>query len=162
MSAWLGLDPGLSKCGLVLSDEGSGTVLAAGVLAPDGCLAQIQSWQNGAGLEAVVLGNGTGSKHWQQQLSALGLRVQVIPEAGTTLAARARYWQLEPPRGWRRLLPEGMRLPPRDYDDVVAQLLLERHWGTTLKRDPGLTVLCLLYTSPSPRDLSTSRMPSSA
>ena len=26
----------------------------------------------------------------------------------------------------------------------------------------GLFVLCLLYTSPSPRDLSTSRMPSSA
>ena len=25
-----------------------------------------------------------------------------------------------------------------------------------------LTTLCLLYTSPSPRDLSTSRMPSSA
>ena len=25
-----------------------------------------------------------------------------------------------------------------------------------------LTVICLLYTSPSPRDLSTSRMPSSA
>ena len=29
-------------------------------------------------------------------------------------------------------------------------------------RKPGLTVTCLLYTSPSPRDLSTSRMPSSA
>ena len=28
----------------------------------------------------------------------------------------------------------------------------------TLERNPG----CLLYTSPSPRDLSTSRMPSSA
>ena len=27
---------------------------------------------------------------------------------------------------------------------------------------PGITGLCLLYTSPSPRDLSTSRMPSSA
>ena len=26
----------------------------------------------------------------------------------------------------------------------------------------GLNVICLLYTSPSPRDLSTSRMPSSA
>ena len=26
----------------------------------------------------------------------------------------------------------------------------------------GLSMICLLYTSPSPRDLSTSRMPSSA
>ena len=29
-------------------------------------------------------------------------------------------------------------------------------------RDPGRDYICLLYTSPSPRDLSTSRMPSSA
>ena len=28
--------------------------------------------------------------------------------------------------------------------------------------EPGLYLCCLLYTSPSPRDLSTSRMPSSA
>ena len=28
--------------------------------------------------------------------------------------------------------------------------------------DTGLRISCLLYTSPSPRDLSTSRMPSSA
>ena len=31
-----------------------------------------------------------------------------------------------------------------------------------LDRDSGLYQSCLLYTSPSPRDLSTSRMPSSA
>ena len=29
-------------------------------------------------------------------------------------------------------------------------------------RMPGMDGICLLYTSPSPRDLSTSRMPSSA
>ena len=31
-----------------------------------------------------------------------------------------------------------------------------------LRPDETLIALCLLYTSPSPRDLSTSRMPSSA
>ena len=31
-----------------------------------------------------------------------------------------------------------------------------------LKRVPEEDIVCLLYTSPSPRDLSTSRMPSSA
>ena len=34
-------------------------------------------------------------------------------------------------------------------------------WAVSL-RDVGLFGFCLLYTSPSPRDLSTSRMPSSA
>ena len=33
---------------------------------------------------------------------------------------------------------------------------------TMLGRTPGNISACLLYTSPSPRDLSTSRMPSSA
>ena len=42
----------------------------------------------------------------------------------------------------------------------ITQLVLTHHmWHKAL--DDGLQV-CLLYTSPSPRDLSTSRMPSSA
>jgi hypothetical protein len=57
-----------------------------------------------------------------------------VDERGTTLEARRRYWQLFPPRGWRRLLPQGLRQPPRDWDDVVAQLLLERRLGRTLIR----------------------------
>ena len=138
---WIGLDPGRSKCGLVRSEQTTGQIEVAAVLSPEECFKQIAIWRERPGLEGVVLGDGTGSKHWQRQLNDLGLAIQVIPEAGTTLAARARYWQLEPPRGWRRMLPEGLRLPPRDYDDVVAQLLLERHWGTELRRVPGLVVL---------------------
>ena len=34
--------------------------------------------------------------------------------------------------------------------------------GSMVKDYPDLQKICLLYTSPSPRDLSTSRMPSSA
>ena len=34
--------------------------------------------------------------------------------------------------------------------------------GSVRSLDYGMDILCLLYTSPSPRDLSTSRMPSSA
>jgi len=34
--------------------------------------------------------------------------------------------------------------------------------GHLRTRTAGLFIICLLYTSPSPRDLSTSRMPSSA
>ena len=38
----------------------------------------------------------------------------------------------------------------------------EKHWLDSLNMDRELNLPCLLYTSPSPRDLSTSRMPSSA
>ena len=42
--------------------------------------------------------------------------------------------------------------------EIRANLPKYANWPTF----PQLWVACLLYTSPSPRDLSTSRMPSSA
>ena len=50
----------------------------------------------------------------------------------------------------------------RDWasDDPAQAALLEQCLEVTEQR--GLGRVCLLYTSPSPRDLSTSRMPSSA
>ena len=134
MSGLVAIDPGRSKCGLVLCDGAGQELMAAGVLPAQACLDQIQRWSVAELCHTVLLGNGTGSALWRQQLAPLPLTLILVPEAGTTLAARRRYWQLEPPRGWRRLLPEGLRLPPRDIDDVVAQLLLERHLQRPLQR----------------------------
>ena len=47
------------------------------------------------------------------------------------------------------------------YQDVL-ELLQERGYIMNLRVDGANLYTCLLYTSPSPRDLSTSRMPSSA
>ena len=44
--------------------------------------------------------------------------------------------------------------------DLLLRLVSDRLDSTAQRVDHDLT--CLLYTSPSPRDLSTSRMPSSA
>ena len=44
---------------------------------------------------------------------------------------------------------------------VVITVYGDRSFTFTMKTPPA-SYLCLLYTSPSPRDLSTSRMPSSA
>eukprot|EP00829_Urostomides_striatus_P009995 TRINITY_DN2261_c0_g1_i7.p2 TRINITY_DN2261_c0_g1~~TRINITY_DN2261_c0_g1_i7.p2 ORF type:complete len:136 (-),score=4.37 TRINITY_DN2261_c0_g1_i7:12-419(-) len=46
---------------------------------------------------------------------------------------------------------------------VLHRLLVPRHPPYALRiLPPHVLCVCLLYTSPSPRDLSTSRMPSSA
>ena len=134
---WLaGLDPGRSKCGLVLALPQQRQILAAAVLPPPACLERLRQWQE-RGLQRILLGDGTHSRHWQALLQELGLAVQLVDERGTTLAARDRYWQLHPPRGWQRLIPNGLRLPPRDIDDVVAQLLLERQLGVPLRIAPS-------------------------
>jgi len=132
------LDPGRSKCGLVRTDPQRRRIVEALVLPPGPCREQLLAWHRDLKLAVVVLGDGTGSRRWQEWLAGEGeLPVLLVDEHGSTLAARRRYWQLEPPQGWRRLLPEGMRQPPRDWDDVVAQLLLERWLGQPLERAAG-------------------------
>ena len=53
----------------------------------------------------------------------------------------------------------------KSYAKIIAEPL-EKGYGLTLgnslRRILLSSISCLLYTSPSPRDLSTSRMPSSA
>ncbi len=128
-----GLDPGRSKCGLVLTDSERREIREALVLPPQAAWERLERWHRQQGLAAVVIGDGTGSGPWRRRLEPL-LPVELVDERGTTLAARRRYWELFPARGWRRLLPLGLRQPPRDYDDVVAQLLLERRLGRELLR----------------------------
>lgn len=131
-----GLDPGRSKCGLVRTDGAAQVILEASVLPPESCFERLLEWREQGLILAVVMGDGTGSRAWCARLAGR-LPLHTIDEQGSTLEARRRYWDLEPAQGWRRLLPEGLRQPPRDWDDVVAQLLLERWLGHPLTRRPS-------------------------
>ena len=130
------VDPGRSKCGLVCTDSSRRMLIVARIVSPEECLATSARWHATGTLTTVVLGNGTSNRQWQQRLQQLGLDLQPIDEWGSTLAARQRYWELWPARGWRRLLPQGLRQPPRDLDDLAAQILLERWLGVSLARGP--------------------------
>ncbi len=131
------LDPGRSKCGLVRTDPQRCRLREALILPPEQAWERLRSWLVAGEVVGVVLGNGTGSEAWRQRLVRLA-PVLLADERGSTLAARRRYWELFRPRGWRRFLPQGLRQPPCDWDDVVAQLLLERQLGHTLGREPRL------------------------
>ena len=51
---------------------------------------------------------------------------------------------------------------PKELNDMAATLVKVKQMKPDVLVVSGHTKGCLLYTSPSPRDLSTSRMPSSA
>ena len=63
-------------------------------------------------------------------------------------------------RTWHTLIERQLKVIEQracqEYLDGLDKLALPS------ERIPQLADICLLYTSPSPRDLSTSRMPSSA
>ena len=150
MTRVVALDPGRSKCGLLLADITTNTVLQGMVIPSAEVLDQLLAWMVNAQGEAtqiaeMVIGDGTSSTVWQQQLPA-NLKVRVVDETGTTLRARARYWQLWPSRGWKRLLPLGMRIPSGDLDAIAALVILENYLGRPLQW-PGPDPL---KTGPSP------------
>ena len=92
----------------------------------------LEQWNHDQALDRILIGDGTGSRAWIKRLERLG-HLTMIPEQGTTLRARQRYWTLWPARGWRRMLPAGLRIPPVDLDAVAALVMLEEHLQCRLK-----------------------------
>jgi len=129
-SAVLAVDPGSSKCGVAVVDS-AGRVLFRGITPTSRVAALAAELAGRHGLRAVVLGGGTGSGPVRRALEAAvaGMPLEVVDEEHTSEAARALWSRLNPPRGWRRLLPAGLRVPDCPYDDLVAVILAQRWWA---------------------------------
>lgn len=123
----IGFDPGRDKCGLALMAK-TGNIICHEVVSSDRVVATLKSWSNQYAVSQIVMGNQTTSGQWWEELSAYFPEIPIkrVDERNTTLEARDRYWELYPPRGLMRLIPKGMRIPPRPVDDIVAILLVER------------------------------------
>lgn len=120
----LAIDPGREKCGVaVLASDGEvlvqRVVTTAGLDAAVGAL--IRAYEPN-----VIMGNGTTSADAKKRVEALGVPVTLVDEYRTTDAAKCAYWKAHPPRGWRRLMPRGMLVPPVPVDDFVAVILAQR------------------------------------
>ncbi len=75
----------------------------------------------------LVVGGGTGSKLAQAVLRRRNLAYIVLDERDTSLEAKSLYFRDHPPRGLRRLIPEGLWSPPRPIDDYAAYAIALRY-----------------------------------
>jgi hypothetical protein len=123
----LAIDPGREKNGLVVVR--AGTVLARAVVTPDELAGCVRTWRDLYQPAHLLIGGGTGHRAALARLAAAGLVAEVVPEAHTTLRARARYFRDHPPTGWRRLIPRGLLTPPVPIDDYAALLIAEAFLG---------------------------------
>lgn len=124
----LGFDPGRDKCGLAVMDGQQQLLYHQVVLSAD-ALTTMQSLCQQFAVETIVMGDQTTSKSWKQKIEQLNLSLPIflVDERYSSLEARDRYWQMYPPKGLDRLIPKGLREPPRPIDDLVAILLIERY-----------------------------------
>ena len=78
--------------------------------------------------DILVIGNGTTSGEAQARIKneCPELQLEEVDEYYTTQLARGEYWKVKPPKGWRRLIPTSMQVPPEPVDDFVAVILARR------------------------------------
>lgn len=124
----LGLDPGRQKCGLAVM--GVDRILRYQEVVPvESVLETLVALRQRFPISTIVLGDQTGSKQWKTTLTQMDdpPRIMLVDERYTSLEARDRYWQMYPPTGLGKLLPQSFRTIPRPIDDIVAILLIERY-----------------------------------
>lgn len=125
----LGFDPGRDKCGLAVMGNNR-QVIYHQVVPSSEAIATIQKLSEQFTIETIVMGDQTTAKSWKQKISgelSPAVPIVLVDERYSSLEARDRYWQMYPPQGMQRLIPQGMRQPPRPIDDIVAILLIERY-----------------------------------
>ncbi|MBD2337313.1 pre-16S rRNA-processing nuclease YqgF [Calothrix sp. FACHB-156] len=125
----LGFDPGRDKCGLAVIGLDR-QLHYHQVVSANNAIATIETLRQKYPISLMVMGDQTTAKQWKKRLKqelVEQLNIVLVDERYTTLEARDRYWQMYPPKGLTKLLPPGMRQPPRPIDDIVAILLIERY-----------------------------------
>ncbi|MEM9136919.1 MAG: resolvase [Cyanobacteria bacterium P01_F01_bin.42] len=125
----LGFDPGRDKCGVAVMGvdrqiQFNQVVQSAEV--PQTIRQICQDFP----ISVCVMGDQTTSAEWGDRLTQCltdAVRLFKVDERNSSLEARDRYWSLYPPKGIQKLIPQGMRVPPRPVDDIVAVILIERY-----------------------------------
>jgi hypothetical protein len=130
----LAVDPGREKCGVaVLSAV---RVLDHRVIPTSGLVPFVGDVLGERAVAWAVVGDQTSSGEVRKLLEAHfpSLAVVTIGEERTTLEARRLYFKDHLPRGWRRLLPLSLQVPPVPHDDYAAIVLGQRFLATRAGR----------------------------
>ncbi|MCS7208810.1 MAG: hypothetical protein NZ874_04480 [Fimbriimonadales bacterium] len=127
---YLAIDPGSHKAGVAVAERvgDEWRVLFRAVVPQERLHETLQICIVQHAPQRFLVGAGTGAKRLLPQLREWLPQInwELIEERDTTLQARELYFRYHPPRGWRRLLPKGMRIPPEPYDDYAALALIMR------------------------------------
>lgn len=126
-SYYLGVDPGRSKTGLALTDL-DGNIIRLQIAATEQILQELKSFVGSDVPVAIIMGDGTNSKSIGKALKEVfaGQKVYLVDEAHSTEEARGLYWVVNPPKGWRKLLPLSMQVPPEPLDAYAAVVQIRR------------------------------------
>lgn len=116
----LSIDPGREKTGIAILKNSD--VLEHKIINSEELVQIIKSLLEKYIIKTIVMGNGTSSKKKYDLLKRefIDRDIVLINEYRTTDEARKLYFQENPPKSWKKLIPLGMQVPPVPVDDYAA------------------------------------------
>ena len=125
MSRVITIDPGKSKCGLVLAEITEKKVYEAIILKSEFIEDYVRNLNTNQDISKIIIGNGTTSREIRDKLDFFKKEIITFEEKNTTFRAKARYFELFPISGLKLLMPREVFILNKNLDAISALIILE-------------------------------------
>ncbi len=119
------IDPGKSKCGLVLAEISEKKVYEAIILKSELLENYVRNLITTEDISKIIIGNGTTSREIREKLYFFKKEIITFEEKNTTYRAKARYFELFPISGLKFLMPREVFILNKNLDAISALVILE-------------------------------------
>ena len=124
------IDPGKSKCGLVLAEISEQKVYKAIIVKSELIESCIRNLIASEDISRIIIGNGTTSTEIREKLYFFKKEIITFEEKNTTYRAKARYFELFPISGLKFLIPREVFILNKNLDAISALIILEDYCKT--------------------------------
>ena len=124
------IDPGKSKCGLVLAEISEKKVYKAIILKSELLENYVRNLIAAEDISQIIIGNGTTSNEIREKLYFFKKEIITFEEKNTTYRAKARYFELFPISGLKFLIPREVFILNKNLDAISALIILEDYCKT--------------------------------
>ena len=121
----ISIDPGKSKCGLVLAEMSEKKVYEAIILKSELIENYVRNLIASEDISQIIIGDGTTSDEIREKLYFFKKEITTFEEKNTTYRAKARYFELFPISGLKFLMPREVFLLNKNLDAISALIILE-------------------------------------
>ena len=125
MPKLISIDPGKSKCGLVLAEINKKKVYKAIILKSELIEDYVRNLNTFEDISKIIIGNGTTSKEIREKLDFFKKEIIFFEEKNTTYRAKAIYFELFPISGFKSLIPREFFIINKNLDAISALIILE-------------------------------------
>ena len=138
MSKVISIDPGKSKCGLVLAEISEKKVYEAIIIRSELLEGYVRNLNSVENVSKIIIGNGTTSREIIKKMDFFKKEIIIFEEKNTTFRAKSRYFELFPISGLKFLIPRDIFILNKNLDAISALIILEDYCKTKFTLDQNI------------------------